>query len=99
MNIDKVYRPDRINPFSGLLQQSTTNGVKPSISFGILKGVKPRSYGHYMWGEFKGKKIEVFDAWKHKQMLIYVSENMNFIKSKLTYWMDGIKKVMRANGK
>ena len=70
-----------------------------NINFGILKGVKNRSYGHYMWGMYKGKKIEVFDAWKNNQMLIYVSENMRFIKSKLVYWMDGVKKVMRAQGK
>lgn len=67
-----------------------------NISFGILKEVKERSYGTYMRGEYKGKKIEVFDAYKNNQLLIYVSEKMNFIKSKLVYFQDGIKKVMRA---
>lgn len=70
-----------------------------SLSFGILKGVKQRPYGQYMWGEYRGKKIEVYDAYKFKQLLIYVSENMNFIKSKLTYWIDGIKKVTKAEGR
>lgn len=70
-----------------------------NISFGILKGVKPREYGEYMWGEYKGKKIEVYDAYKYQQLLIYISENMNFIKSKLIYWMDGVKKITRAEGK
>ena len=28
-----------------------------NINFGILKEVKSRSYGHYMWGMYKGKKI------------------------------------------
>ena len=34
--------PPIVNGTTGLLQQSTTEGVKPSpsISFGILKGVK-----------------------------------------------------------
>ena len=98
MNIGNItYRPAEAGVYSGLLQQSTTGGVKPS--FGILKGIKKRPYGDYMWGEFKGKKIEVFDAWKHNQFLIYVSENMRFIKSKLIYWIDGVKKVMRAEGR
>lgn len=70
-----------------------------SISFGILKGVKKRPYGEYMWGEYRGKKIEVYDAYKFKQLLIYVSENMHFVKSKLTYWIDGIKKVTKAEGR
>ena len=67
-----------------------------NTSFGILKGIKKRPYGQYMWGEYRGKKIEVYDAYKYNQLLIYVSENMNFIKSKLIYFQDGIKKVMRA---
>jgi hypothetical protein len=67
-----------------------------NTSFGILKGVKQRAYGQYMWGEFKGQKIEVYDAYKYNQFLIYVSKNMRFIKSKLTYWVDGIKKVTTA---
>lgn len=70
-----------------------------NISFGILKGHKKRPYGDYMWGEYKGKKIEVFDAYKYNQLLIYVSENMKFVKSKLVYWLDGIKKITKSEGK
>lgn len=70
-----------------------------NINFGILKGVKKRSYGEYMWGEYKGKKIEVYDASKYGQFLIYVSENLHFYKSKLTYWMNGIKRVTTSEGK
>ena len=69
------------------------------INFGILKKVKTRPYGTYMEGTYKGFKIEVYDAYKYNQFLIYVSKNMNFIKSKLTYWMDGVKKVTRAEGR
>lgn len=69
------------------------------IYFGILKKVKKRPYGDYMEGEYKGLKFEVYDAYKFNQLLIYVSKQMNFIKSKLTYWQDGIKKVTRAEGK
>lgn len=70
-----------------------------SLSFGILKKVKKRPYGEYLEGEYKGLKIEVYDAYKFNQFLIYVSKNMNFIKSKLIYWVDGVKKITRAEGK
>ena len=70
-----------------------------NINFGIFKGVKQRSYGQYIWGEYKGQKIEVYDAYKYNQFLIYVSKNMRFVKSKLTYWIDGIKNVTRAEGR
>ena len=69
------------------------------LSFGILRKVKKRPYGDYMEGAYKGYKIEVYDAFKFNQLLIYVSENMRFIKSKLTYWQDGIKKVTKAEGR
>lgn len=86
---------------NGALQSSTTGSVKlpRPPAFGILKEVKPRDYGRYMWGIYNGKKIEVYDAYKYNQFLIYVSENMRFIKSKLIYWVDGVKKVIRAEGK
>jgi hypothetical protein len=75
------------------------NGIQP-ISFKIYKGSAKKSYGEYMWGIYRGKKIEVFDARKKEnQFLIYVSENMKFLKSKLTYLQDGIKKILKAEGK
>lgn len=71
-------------------------GIYKQPTFGILKSHKKKPYGYYMVGEYKGKKIEVFNAYKNNQLLIYVSEKMNFVKSKLIYFQDGIKKVMRA---
>lgn len=73
--------------------------ITSPIPFGIYKGTKKRPYGDYMWGEYKGLKFEVFDAYAFNQRLIYVSKNYNFIKSKLIYWMDGVKKVIRAEGR
>ena len=76
--------------------------VQPTdnINFRIYKGTKIRSYGQYHWGEYKGNKIEIFDAYKENQKLIYVSDNLKkFVKSKLIYWLDGIKRVMRAERK
>lgn len=73
--------------------------IQSPIIFGIYKGSSQKPYGEYTWGEYKGFKIEVFDAYKQHQKLIYVSKMMNFIKSKLIYWIDGHKKTMRAEGK
>ena len=67
--------------------------------FGILKKVKKRPYGDYMEGAYKDYKIEVYDAYKFNQLLIYVSKQMHFIKSKLIYWQDGAKKVTKAEGR
>ena len=70
-----------------------------STNFGILQKVKTRPYGTYMEGMYKGFKIEVFDAYKNNQKLIYVSKDLHFIKSKLIYWLEGIKKIARAEGR
>lgn len=48
------------------------------ISFGIYKGHRPTAYGEYTWGEYKGYKIEIFDAKKYNQKLQYVSVVSNF---------------------
>lgn len=73
---------------------------KPQPTFGILKGHNNTRYGNYMWGIYKGQKIEVFNAFKHNQKLIYVSnEFLNWVKSKLIYMQDGIKKVVRSEAK
>lgn len=75
--------------------------IKDKTSFGILKGYKKTSYGEYMWGVYKGKKIEVFDAKKHQQKLIYISDNLTlkWLMSKLTYIQNGIKRIMRSVAK
>jgi hypothetical protein len=54
-----------------------------------------------MWGTYKDHKIEVFDATeKHGQKLQYVSDNLlRWVKSKLTYIQDGIKKINRSEAK
>ena len=71
-----------------------------NITFGILKYAKAKPYGEYLEGTYKGYNIEIYDAYKYNQLLIYVSDKFrNFIKSKLIYWQDGAKKVTRAEGK
>lgn len=75
-----------------------TKPPKPQPTFGILKGYNKTPYGDYMWGVYKGKKIEVYDAKKYDQKLIYVSEEdtWRWIKSKFTYVQDKVKKVVRS---
>jgi hypothetical protein len=71
-----------------------------NINFGILKHVKKRPYGTFMDGVYKGLNVEVYDADIYNQRLIYISDSCrNFIKSKLIYFVDGIKKIARAEGK
>ena len=74
---------------------------KDSTTFGILKGYRKTSYGEYTWGIYRGHKIEVYDASKSKQKLIYVSDNklMKWIKSKLTYWINGVKKINKSEAR
>ena len=76
-------------------------GKHPNIPFGILTHWHPTRYGYYMTGVYKGKKIDVYNANKYDQKLIYVSDAklLTWIKSKLIYIQDGIRKVMRANAK
>ena len=75
-----------------------TKPPKPQPTFGILKGYKKTPYGDYMWGVSKGKKIEVFNAWKNDQKLIYVSEEdtWRWVKSKFTYMQNKVKKVVKS---
>ena len=70
-----------------------------SLSFGILNrsSIKKRPYGEYYNGNYRGNTIEVFDAYRDKERLIYVSDKHgNFIKYKLTYFVDSLKKVTRS---
>ena len=75
-----------------------TQPNKPQPTFGILKGYKKTPYGQYTWGEYKGYKIEIFDAKKYNQKLQYVSENntLRWVWSKLKYVQDGIKRIIRS---
>ena len=75
--------------------------IHDKIYFGVLKGYRKTSYGNYTWGVYRDKKIEIYDAKKHQQKLIYVSDNklLRWIKSKLTYIQDGIKHINRSEAK
>lgn len=77
---------------------------KPNpIPFGIYKTSKPTHYGKYMVGEYKGKRIEVYDAKeKYGQKLYYVCSNttLKWIKSKLISFKNGIvDKILYSSNK
>jgi len=80
---------------------SPTQTIKPQPTFGILKGNKKTPYGDYTWGTFKNFKIEVFNAEKYNQKLLYVSElsTLRWLKSKLVYFQEGIKKINRSEAR
>lgn len=67
-------------------------------AFGIFKGYKKTTYGDYTWGEYKGYKIEIYNANKLNQKLQYVSDKttLKWIWSKLKYIQNGINKVITS---
>ena len=70
-----------------------------STSFGILdrSSIKKRPYGEYYSGNYKGSKIEVFNAYKFKHRLVYASDkDLNFIRLKLIEFVDGVRKVFKS---
>jgi len=80
---------------------STAGGVKPphsSTTFGIYKGHKLTRYGEHVWGEFKGKNIDIYTDTKDRAKLFYVADSVRkWIESKLIYFtLDGKKKITRS---
>ena len=70
-----------------------------STNFGILdrSSIKKRPYGDYYNGTYKGNKIEIYDAYKFNQRLIYVSDKQsNFLRLKLIHFEDGVRKIFRS---
>lgn len=78
-----------------------TQPNKPQPTFGILKRIKYTPYGYNLFGEYKGKRIEIYNAYKYEQKLQYVSDSqtLKWIKSKLIYFQDGIKRITRSEAK
>ena len=68
------------------------------ISFGIYIKTKQTAYGHCDIGKYRGHNIEIYHDYTDKTKLYYVSDKVrNWIKSKLVYFQDGIKKTIRSN--
>lgn len=72
--------------------------VKPQPTFGILEHWHPTRYGDYKRGFYKGAKIEIYDAKSCDLKLFYVSDSKFFrwVKTKMIYIENGIRKIMRA---
>lgn len=69
-----------------------------NISFGIYLRTKKTPYGHCDIGKYKGHNIEIYHDYQDKTKLYYVSDSVrNWIKSKLMYFDNGIKKFIRSN--
>ena len=67
-------------------------------SFGIYKGHRKTSYGEYTWGEYRGHKIEVYNAIKDRAKLFYVSENSTNKETlfKFSFPQNGMKRVIKG---
>lgn len=71
---------------------------KPQPSFGVYRGMRKTTYGKCIYGKYKDYNIEIYDDKQDNAKLYYVSDNMyKWIKSKLVYLDNGIKRVIRSN--
>lgn len=71
-----------------------------SISFGIYIKTKKTSYGQCDIGKYRNKNIEIYNDFKDKTKLYYVSDELRrWIKSKLIYFDKGIKQIVRSQAK
>jgi hypothetical protein len=76
--------------------------IQPNpITFGIYLKTRKTGYGQCDYGVYKNHNIEIYTAKENNKLihkLFYVSDAVrNFIKSKLIYFENGIKKVVRGN--
>lgn len=73
---------------------------KNSVTFGIYKGTRRTHYGHCDYGVYKNRNIEIYFDKQDKTKLYYVSDLVrNWIKSKLVYFENGIKKINKSENK
>lgn len=78
--------------------QPTTNNPQPT--FGIYLKTRKTAYGYCNIGKFKGNNIEIYHDLKDNTKLYYISDAVrNWIKSKLIYFENGIKKINRSQSK
>lgn len=78
-----------------------TQPIQTNVSFGILKNYRKTSYGTYMQGTYKNFNIEVYDAKKNNEKLIYVSDcsTLRRLKYKFIYFHNGIKRILSGISK
>lgn len=84
-----VYSTLSINP-----KPPTT----PQPTFGIYLKTRKTAYGHCDIGKYKNNNIEIYHDYTEHAKLYYVSDSIRrWIKSKLIYFENGIKKIIRSN--
>lgn len=65
--------------------------------FGIYLKTRRTPYGQCDIGKYKGNNIEIYTDNTDKTKLYYVSDSIrNWIKSKLIYFADGNKKIIKS---
>ena len=70
------------------------------ISFGIYQKTIKSAYGTCVIGEYKGDNIKIYTNKYDKTKLFYISDRFrNWIKSKLIYFENGVKKIKRSKAK
>ena len=78
------------------------NPISP-VSFGIYLRTRKTSYGQCDYGVYKNNNIEIYTAKENGKLLhklFYVSDAVrNFIKSKLIYFENQKKRILRCYGK
>lgn len=72
-----------------------------NINFGIYQSSKIKLNSNYTWGIYKGKKIEIYENLRLYQKLQCVSnyEPLQWVKSKLKYIENGVKKIIESERK
>lgn len=71
--------------------------IQDPITFGIYIKTRKTSYGHCDIGKYKGNNIEIYHDYESNSKLVYVSDKVrNWLKSKLTYFINGIKHITRS---
>lgn len=74
--------------------------TQPKPTFGIYLKTRKTDYGQWDKGVFREQNIEIYQDFKDKTKLYYVSDKFrNWIKSKLVYFDKGMKKVIRSEAK
>ena len=66
------------------------------IPFGIYQKTVKTAYGYKDIGKYKGKSITIYHDKEKGLKMTYIQQAKKWVQSKLTYFQNGIKKVVRS---
>jgi len=66
------------------------------ITFGVYKKTIVTNYGNKLVGVYRGKRITVHNDLRDNTKMIYVEKANKWIKSKLIFFKNGIKNIIRS---